>query len=85
MPIRSRNSRPLSAGSVPSTETVPELRRAVTLEDLDGGRLAGTVVAEQAVHLAFGDLERDPGHGIGRSVALAQVADLDHRHRQPLP
>ncbi len=58
---------------------------AVAFEDLDGGRLAGTVVSEQAVHLAFGDLERDTGYGIGLSVALAQVADFDHRHRQPLP
>ena len=37
--------------------------RAVALEDLHRRRLAGAVVAEQGVHLAVADLERDPVDG----------------------
>ena len=37
---------------------------AVALEDLDGGRLAGPVRAEQAEDLAALDLERQPAHGL---------------------
>ena len=50
--------------------------RAVALEDLDGGRLAGAVRAEQAEHLAALDLERHAAHGLDRPVRLAQVAHL---------
>ena len=55
-------------------------RRAVPLEDLDRGRLAGTVVAQQAVHLALLHLERHAVDGCDRSVLLAKVVDDDGGH-----
>ena len=65
------------AGSWPSTRTSPLGAAAVALEDLDGGRLAGAVGAEQAEDLAALDLEGEPAHGLDRAVGLAQVGDLD--------
>src|SRR4051812_32131596 len=52
---------------------------AVALEDLDRGRLAGAVGAEQAEDLADGDLEVEAPHGLVLAVGLAQVADEDGR------
>ena len=49
----------------------------VALEDLDGRRLAGAVRAEQPEHLAGGDLEVDPAHGLDAAVRLPQAADRD--------
>ena len=53
--------------------------RPVTLEDLDGGGLAGAVRSEQPEHLAPGDLEVDTGDRFGRSVGLPQAP---HEHRR---
>ena len=46
-------------------------------DDLDQGRLAGAVVAEDAGHLAGADREVDPPQGPDRAVALAHVLHLD--------
>src|SRR5581483_4778720 len=51
----------------------------VSLEDLDRGRLARAVRAEQAEHLARGDLEIDPADGLVRAVRLVQALDGDRR------
>ena len=53
---------------------------AVALEDLDRGRLAGAVLAEQAVHLAGLDRERDAVDRARRPVVLHQIADGDDGH-----
>ena len=60
--------RDLAGGGVP-----------VALEDLDRRRLAGPVLAEQAVHLAGTDVERQPVDGGDLGVALDETADLDER------
>ena len=46
-------------------------------EDLDGGRLAGAVRAEEGEDLAALDFEVDPAHGVGVGVALAQSVHAD--------
>src|ERR687887_250887 len=46
---------------------------AVALQDLDGGRLAGAVRAEEGEALALGDLEVDAAHGFQLAVALAEA------------
>ena len=56
--------------------------RAVALEDLDRGRLAGAVRAEQAEDLALLDPEGDPPHRIVVTVGLAQSADVHGRRHQ---
>jgi hypothetical protein len=48
----------------------------VALEDLDRGRLARAVGAEQPEHLTALDVERDPPHRLDGPVVLAQVAHL---------
>ena len=50
---------------------------SIALEDLDGGRLAGAVRAEQAEDLAARDLEADPPERLVAVVGLAQTADRD--------
>jgi hypothetical protein len=49
----------------------------VALEDLDGGRLAGPVRAEQEEDLAARNLEADAAHRLGLAIGLAQIAYLD--------
>jgi hypothetical protein len=46
-------------------------------QGLDQGRLAGAVVAEQAVHLARVDGEADAGQCDHRAEMLGDVVDLD--------
>ena len=58
---------------------------AMALKDLDGGRLAGAVGAEQRVDLAARDLEVDAAHGLDRAVGLAQVAHRDRRVARHTP
>jgi hypothetical protein len=55
----------------------------VALEDLDRGRLAGAVRAQQREDLTPVDVQVDPVHGREVGVALPELADLDHalRHR----
>ena len=77
--MRSRSARGRPAGSCPRTETMPPVRVAVALEDLDGRRLARAVGAEEAEHLAAGDVEVDPADRVDVAVGLAQVADEDGR------
>ena len=48
---------------------------AKALEDLDGGRLAGAVGAEESEQLAPMDGERDAAHDLGRPVALHDPVD----------
>ena len=50
------------------------------LDHLQGRRLARPVGAEDPEHLALGDLEADPVHGLERAVALPQVV---HQHDRP--
>ena len=61
-----------SAGSTPSTDDLARVASSVALEDLDGRRLPGAVGAEQAEHLSFLDLERDPTEGVLPSVCLVR-------------
>jgi hypothetical protein len=50
----------------------------------DRGRLAGAVRAEQAEHLAGGDLEVDAPHGLDAArIGLAQLGNLDRVHVTP--
>ena len=51
-PICRRRRSPTDAGSRPRTLTMPRISVPQTLQDLDGGRLAGAVRAEQAEQLA---------------------------------
>ncbi len=48
-------------------------------QDLDQGRLAGAVVAEQRHHLARMDLEADPVEGGDRAEALADAIRPEQR------
>jgi hypothetical protein len=53
----------------------------VTLEDLHGRRLPGTVRPEEREHLALRDLEVDAAHGLERPVRLPEPSHLDRgRH-----
>ena len=52
--------------------------RAVTLEDLDRGRLAGAIGAEHREDLAFLDGEVDVLHRNDIAVDLAEALDLNH-------
>ena len=58
-------------------------RRAgsIPLQDLDDGRLAGAVGAEQAEHLAARDVEAHPAHGLRLAVRAPEVAHLDGEAR----
>ena len=63
---------PVEAGGrrvLPSTLTVAAVTAPEALEDLDGGRLAGAVGAEQREDLALVDLEVDAGDGRDASIA----------------
>ena len=57
---------------------------AVALEDLDRGRLARAVRAEQAEDLAALDLEADPADRLELAVRLAEVSDADRGHGRRL-
>ena len=76
---------PLAKGAVAPRRIVPEhghlarVALAVSLQDLDRGRFAGAVRAEQSEHLALGDLEADPAHRFLRAVGLVEIADEDRR------
>ena len=52
---------------------------AEPFQDLDRGRLAGAVRAEEGEDLSALDLEGDPADGFGLGVALAEVAYADRR------
>ena len=60
---------PGRAGIVTEDGHVTGGPRAVALEDLDRGRLAGPVVAEQGVDLTLGDLEREAVDAFSRRSA----------------
>ena len=64
--MRSRSSRGRCCGSRPSTETMPLVRVAVALEDLDGRRLAGAVGPEQPE-----DLARATSKSIPRTASMS--------------
>ena len=83
MPTRSLQVAVAAAGSWPSTRDLAGAARAVALEDLDGGRLAGAVRAEQPEDLAALDLEDEPAHGLDRPIGLVQVDHLDGRGCHP--
>ena len=80
MPIRARICSLRFAGSKPSTSTVPLERGAVALQDLDGGRLARAVRAEQGEYLALFDFEADALDGLELAIRLAQLIDDDRGH-----
>ena len=67
----SRGSRRTSMPSIVADSLVD---RPHALDHLEGGRLAGAVRAEDAEHLALGDLEADAVDGRELAVSLAQVA-----------
>jgi hypothetical protein len=68
------------AGVVPQHPDGPAAARAVALEDLRRGGLAGPVGAEQAEDLALLDAEAHVGYGGLLAVAVVQVLDVDHAH-----
>ena len=70
------------AGSSAEHLDLAAVALAVALEDLDRGRLAGAVRAEQAEHLAGADLEVDPAEGLVGAVALPEPG---HANRVPPP
>jgi len=51
---------------------------AKALEDLDGGRLAGAVRAEEGEDLPSRDLEVDACHSFECAVALSETTDAHH-------
>src|ERR1019366_4558297 len=51
----------------------------VSLEDLDGGGLAGSVRAEQREHLAFPNRQVNPADGLRAGVGLDQPPDIDRQ------
>ena len=67
-------------GVVAEHRDLAGVAQPVALEDLDGGRLAGAVGAEEAEHLAGGDVEADAAHRLDAVVGLAQVAHSDSVH-----
>ena len=68
-----------TATSLPSTLSVALVVRVQPRDDLDQGRLAGAVVAEDAGDLARPDLEVDAAQGPDGAVGLADVHHLDER------
>src|SRR5207245_6989776 len=58
--------------------SLPGRRVAQTLEDLDGGRLARAVRAEEGEHLAAGHVKVDPVDGRDGAIWLDEPAALDH-------
>jgi hypothetical protein len=54
--------------------------QAVALEDLDRRGLARAVGAEEAEHLAGGDVEADAADGLRAVVGLVEVSDGDRGH-----
>ena len=77
MPIRSRNARSRLRGIVAEHGDRAGVGAAVAFEDLDQGRLAGAVGAEQREHLAA---RHGQVHAVERAwlaVGLAQAANPD--------
>ena len=64
-------------GSSPSTCDVTGAARAEALQDLDGGRLAGPVGAEEGEDLAVRDLEVETADRLDVAVAHVQALDGD--------
>src|SRR3989442_14957009 len=56
------------------------VRESQPLEDLDGGRLAGSVGSEQAEAFARLDREVEPGDGDHVAVALREAAATNRGH-----
>ena len=78
MPIRGFKALRSRPGSSRARD-LARVAMAVALEDLDGGRLAGTVGPEQGEDLTAGDLEVHPVDRVQRAVGLAQAS---HEHRR---
>jgi hypothetical protein len=49
-------------------------------EEIERGRLAGAVRADETDHLAFGDVEVERGHGLDTTEALGDAARLEQAH-----
>ena len=81
--MRGRSAAPSRHGSRPSTRTVAGVGAAVALEDLDRRGLARAVRAEQAEHLARGDVEAQAVDRAAVAVALLERDDLDRRCARP--
>ena len=78
-PIRGRSARGIAHRIEPEHTDGAEVGRAVTLERLDGGRLARTVGSEQPEHLASGDVEGQIVDGGDAAVALHEPGNGDGR------
>ncbi len=63
---------------------VAGVRREKAREEIEDGGLAGAVGADEAQHLALGDRQVEPGHGVDASEALGQPPCLQETHR-PAP
>ena len=63
----------------PAPGDVPLVGLVRTGEDLDQGRLAGAVLAEQAVHLAGADVEVDAVEGADARELLDDAVHLEQR------
>ena len=72
--------RPLPAGRIVAQDPdFAGVGGAVALEDLDGGRLAGAVGAEEGEDLTPCHFEIDAPHGLDVTVGLLQALDDDGR------
>ena len=78
MPTRERSCAERFPGSCPSTRHRPAVARAVALEHLDGGRLAGAVGPQQAEDLAARDREVDPAQRrlVSRRPCVSPVTSI---------
>jgi hypothetical protein len=73
----------LSGAMDPDRRALPAdaaaIRRGQTVQDVDQGRLAGAVLAEQGVDLPFQDLELDPVVGDHARVDLGDAVHAQQR------
>ena len=80
MPMRSFSDALALRGVVAQDDHLAAVARAVALEDLDGGGLAGAVGAEEREHLARRDRSgRSRATASSVAVGLAKAPDLDRR------
>ena len=88
MPSRSRSALLVASQRMPEHLDLAVVRLEQPLADLDGGRLAGAVRAEQAEALAGRDLEIEAVNGNHVSITFTQSVDGERRllggeHRHP--
>jgi hypothetical protein len=81
-PERARVVDRLELGLLATQQDPPLVRLLEARDDLDQGRLAGAVVAEQPQHLALAEVQVDVAQRRDRAEALGDVLDLEDVLRQ---